>query len=162
MKCVTSQIVFLWVRSIIFLPQAWCIACMFTRPRPRSYIFKTEMRPRRWTLETETRLRRLIFPNSRDRDETFQKNVSRPPRDRDVQDRDYIPDVYYAYCCRCCSSSSSYLAHQHKACMHENWNKQNVNSCSGTSFDETHSVFAELWTGQALNQECFPHVPCNA
>ena len=36
-------------------------------PRPRRYIFKTETRPIRY------------------------KNVSRPPRDRDVQDRDYIP-----------------------------------------------------------------------
>jgi len=29
------------------------------------------------------------------RDETFQKNVSRPPRDRDVQDRDYIPAYHW-------------------------------------------------------------------
>ena len=93
-----------------------------TRPRPRRYIFKTEMRPRRWTLKTEMRPRRSIFSNSRDRDvepsrprrdrdvrffqtletetfnlqdrdETFQKNVSRPPWDRDVQDRDYIPAI---------------------------------------------------------------------
>ena len=56
------------------------------------------MRPRRWTLKTETRPRRSIFPNSRDRDvqpsrprRDVPKNVSRPPRDRDVQDRDYIP-----------------------------------------------------------------------
>ena len=52
---------------------------------------KTETRPRWSTFKTETRPRRSIFSNSQDRDETFQKNVSRPPRDRDVEDRDYIP-----------------------------------------------------------------------
>ena len=52
-----------------------------TRPRPRRYIFKTKTRPRRSTFKTETR-----------RD--VPKNVSRPSRDRDVQDRDYIPDCY--------------------------------------------------------------------
>ena len=81
---------FLRVRSIIFFViylQAWCIAWMFTRLKSRdrdrdvNYIFKTETKPRR-----------SIFPNSRDRDETRRsKNVSRPSRDRAVEDRDYIP-----------------------------------------------------------------------
>ena len=84
---------FLQVRSIIFFmiyPQAWCIAHMFTRLKSRDRDIISS-RPRRdrdvWffqTLETET------F-SLQDRDETFQKNFSRPPRDRDVQDRDYIP-----------------------------------------------------------------------
>ena len=56
---------FLRVRSIIFFtiyPQAWCIACMFTRLKSRD----------------------------RDRDVIS----SRPRRDRDVQDRDYIPVTF--------------------------------------------------------------------
>jgi len=90
---------FLRVRSIIFF--VIYSHCM--------HVHKTKVtrpRPRRWTLKTETRPRRSIFPNSRDkdetetfnlqdRDETFQKNVSRPSRDREIQDRDYIPDSSY-------------------------------------------------------------------
>ena len=60
-----------------------------TRPRPRRYIFKTEMfdfsklcRPRR---------DRDVQPSRPGREETFQKNVSRPSQDPDVQDRNYIP-----------------------------------------------------------------------
>ena len=41
------------------------------------------------SLKTETRPRRLTFKTETRRD--VPKNVSRPPRDRDVQDRDYIP-----------------------------------------------------------------------
>jgi len=66
---------FLRVRSIIFFViYSHCMhvhKTKVTRPRPRRYIFKTETRPRRWTLKTETRPRRSIFPNSRDRHETF-------------------------------------------------------------------------------------------
>ena len=40
------------------------------------------MRLRRWTLKTKTR--RDVQPSRPRRDETFQKNVLRPPRDRDV------------------------------------------------------------------------------
>jgi len=67
---------FLRVRSIIFIliyRQAWCIAWIFTRPK----VTKPE---------TET-----LHLQDRDETETFQKNVLRPLRDRDIQDRDYIP-----------------------------------------------------------------------
>jgi len=81
---------FLRVRSIIFFliyPQVRCIAWMFTRlksrDRDRDVI---SSRPRCSAFKTETR-----------RDDP--KNVSRLPRDRDVQDRDYIPG---AHCVRAC------------------------------------------------------------
>ena len=68
-KSVTSQIVFLRVRSIIFFmmyPQAWCIAWMFTRLKSRDRNREVISSRPRWdrdvrffqTLETETRPRR--------------------------------------------------------------------------------------------------------
>ena len=47
-------------------------------------------------LKSRDRDRDVISSRPR-RDETFQKNVSRPPRDRDVQDRDYIPGIWHHY-----------------------------------------------------------------
>ena len=73
-------------------------------PRPRRYILKTETLNPQDRDETET----FDFSNSRDWDETetfslqdrrdwdvrgIPKNVSRPPRDRDVQDQAYIPVI---------------------------------------------------------------------
>ena len=67
--------------------------------RDESHETETETRPRRWTLKTETRSTFDFAKLSRPRRSTFKtemrqdvpKNVSRPSRDRDVQDRDYIP-----------------------------------------------------------------------
>ena len=49
-------------------------------------------RPKVTKPETET-----LYLQDRDETETFQKNVSRPPRDGDVQHRDYIPVWRYLY-----------------------------------------------------------------
>ena len=97
---------FLRARSIIFFVMySHCMHVHKTkvrRPRPRRYIFKTETRSRPSILPNSWDRHETKTFNLQDRDETkrSKKNVSRPPRDRDIQDRHYISGSYTVPCNR--------------------------------------------------------------
>ena len=59
-----------------------------------------------------------VEPSRPRRDEMFQKNISRPPGDRDVQDRDYIPAKYPV------------LTQHNKQFPHGGWNEPEIEKLS--------------------------------